>query len=65
MDSRVRQEDSLSLLWFKIVLDFVMRNVEIAGQGIEWTAGRRLMELAYADDICLIANDLQDLRVLT
>ena len=63
--SGVRQGDSLSPLLFNIVLDFVMKKVELAGDGIEWTAGRRLRDLAYADDICLLADDLEDLRTLT
>ena len=40
VDSGVRQGDSLSLLLFNIVLDFVMRRVELAGEGIEWTGGK-------------------------
>ena len=36
------------------MLDFVMRNVELAGDGIEWTASRRLKDLAFADDISLL-----------
>ena len=35
VDSGVRQGDSLSPLLFNIVLDFVMRRVELAGDGIE------------------------------
>lgn len=33
--------------------------------GIEWSAGRRLRDLTDADDICLIADDLQDQRWMT
>ena len=65
VDSGVRQGDSLSPLLFIIVLDYVMRKVELAGGGIEWTAGRRLRDLAYADDICLLADDLEDMRRMT
>ena len=46
VDSGVRHGDSLSPLLFNIVLDFVMRRVELAGGGIEWSAGRRLRNLA-------------------
>ena len=42
-----------------------MKRVELAGGGIEWNAGRRLKDLAYADDICLLADDVQDLRRMT
>ena len=65
VDSGVRQGDALSPLLFNIVLDYVLKKVEPAGNGIEWSAGRRLKDLAYADDICLLANDLQDLRYMT
>ena len=39
VDSGVRQGDSLSSLLFKLVLDYVMRKVEVAGSGIECSAG--------------------------
>ena len=59
--SGVRQGDSLSFLLFNIVLDFVMKRFEIAGDGNEWTAARRLRDLAYTDDICLLADDMAEL----
>ena len=37
VDSGVRQGFSLSLLFFNIMLDFMMKMVEIAGRGIEWS----------------------------
>ena len=42
-----------------------MKNVELAGDGIEWTAVRRLRDLAYADDICPLADDMADMRRMT
>ena len=62
VDRGVRQGDSLSPLLFNIVLDFVMRKVRAAEGGIEWSAGRRLRDLAYVDDICILADDLNDMR---
>ena len=63
--SGVRQGDSLSSLLFNTVLDYVMRRVELTGEGIEMTAGRRLRGLTYADGIRLLAIGLENLRVLT
>ena len=56
----VRQGDSLSPLLFNIVPDLVLSKVELAGDGIEWSAGRRLNHLAYADDLCFLADDMED-----
>ena len=65
VDGWGRQGDFHSPLLFNIVLDFVMRKVELAGEGIDWIAGRRMKDLAYADDICLLADDLEDLKWMT
>ena len=62
VDSRVREGNSLSSLLFNIVLDFVMKKVELIGQGNEWTAGRRLRNLVYADDLYLLADDMAEMR---
>ena len=37
----------------------------MAGSGIEWSTERKLRDLAYADDICLLANDTSDMRQMT
>ena len=42
-----------------------MRKVKLAGERKESIAGLRLENLAYADDICLLADDLEDLRRMT
>ena len=65
VDSGVRQGNSLSPLLFDIVLDFMMKMVEIAERALESTDERRLRDVAYADDICLLADDLQDLKRMT
>ena len=58
----MRQGDSLPPLPFNILLDYVMREFEMVGSGIEWSAVRRLRDLANADEICLLANDISDMR---
>ena len=47
MDSGVRQIDSLSRLLVNIVLDFMIRKIELTGDGIKWGARRRLKNLAH------------------
>ena len=42
-----------------------MRRVELAGNGLEWIGGRRLRDLAYADDIYLLADDVVDMKRMT
>ena len=51
--------DSLSPMLYIIVLDYVMRKVERTGSGMEWVGGGRLRDLAYADDVCLLAENLE------
>ena len=63
--SGVRQGNLLSPLLSNIVLDFVMRRIEFVGNGLEWICGRRLRDLAYADDICLLADDVVDIKRMT
>ena len=48
-----------------IVMDFVMRKVELTSDLLESTAGKRLTNLAYVDDICLFSDYLQDMSRMT
>ena len=43
----------------------MIRKVEVAWDGIEWSVGRRLKHLTYAHDICLLADDLENLGRMT
>ena len=65
VDSGVRRGESLSPLLFNIVLDFVMRHVELAGNGLEWIGVRRLGDIASADDICLLSDDVVGMKRIT
>ena len=42
-----------------------MREVELVEDGINWTAGRKLRIRDYAADICLLADDLQNMTRMT
>ena len=33
--------------------------------GIDWTGGKQLKDLDYADDICMLANDIEDMKSMT
>ena len=56
VDSGVRQRNSLSPLLSNSVLGFIMSIDEVAGNSTEWNTGRRLRDLSYAEDICLLAK---------
>ena len=55
----------MSPLLFNIVLEYVLRKIEIVGSGIETSAGRRLRDLAHVDGICLLAKYISDMRQMT
>ena len=63
--SGVRQGDVLSPVLFIIVLDWVMRRTFDISDGIPWVDGSRLTELAYADDIGLLAENIQSMNRVT
>ena len=64
VNTGVRQGDVLSPLLFNILLDFIMRKIDVIDCGIEWTGGKRLRDLDYADDICLLARDIEEMQVM-
>ena len=60
----VRQGDVLSPLLFNILLDFVLREIDGIECGIEWNGTKKLRDLDYADDICLLANDIDEMQTM-
>ena len=58
----VRQGEVLSPLLFNIHLDFVLRKIDAIECGIYWNNAKRLRDLDYADDICLLANDVEEMQ---
>ena len=65
VDTGVVQGDSLSPVLFNIVLDFVMAKLRTIDGGIEWVDGKLLKDLDYADDICLLARDMDAMKQMT
>ena len=62
--TRIIQGDILSPLLFNILLDFILRKIDAIECGIEWTGGKRLRNLDYADDICLLASDIEEMQMM-
>ena len=56
----VRQGCLLSPLLFLIVIDWVTKTAFNTSRGIRWTLTKRLEDLDFADDICMLAHRLQD-----
>ena len=66
MNTGVRQGCLLSPVIFIMVDDFIMREVESQGKtGIPWTLTTQLHDLDYADDICLLSQNLQHMQTKT
>ena len=66
MNMGVRQGCLLSPMIFIMVVDWIMREVESHGKtGIQWTLATQLHDLDFADDICLLSQNLQHMQIKT
>ena len=62
----VRQGDVLSPVLFNIVIDWIMRKVDMnTNGGIQWKNNTRLKDIEYADDVCLGASNVDQMVELT
>ena len=49
-----------------MVVDWIMREVESQGKrGIQWTLTTQLHDLVFADDGCLLSQNLQHMQIKT
>ena len=60
----VRQDDVLYPPLYNILLGFIMRKVDLLDCCILWSGGRRLRDLDYDDNICLLANDAEEKKLM-
>ena len=58
----VKQGCVLSPLLFFVTLDYVMSKVSKKSTGIRWGLCRKLTDLDYADDICLLAHSTRAMQ---
>ena len=63
--SGVKQGDVLSPILFIVMVDWIMRRTVDEEDGIEWMGTNRLPELAYADDIALLSEDMDSMKRIT
>ena len=59
----VKQGDPLSPILFNMVVDQLLRRLELSGSGVDLD-GRRLPGLAFADDLLLFGSDEQEVEEL-
>ena len=55
----------LSPLLFNLVLDFILRKLDVLEGEITWTGSRRLKDLDYVGDTCLLAENYAEMQNLT
>ena len=62
MLNEVKQGCILSPLLFNVILDYVVSEVCKESEGIKWGIWGKLMDLDYADDICLLTHSTRTMQ---
>ena len=60
----MRQGDVLSSLLFNIVIDYTVLKLQQVEAGARWPTSNILKGLAYADNICLLGEDIDSIVAL-
>ncbi|XP_024868629.1 uncharacterized protein LOC112452576, partial [Temnothorax curvispinosus] len=62
INAGVKQGCVLSPFLFILVVDHILKSLERAPRGVLWSFQKRLEDLDYADDICLLAHTFRDMQ---
>ena len=60
--SGVRQGDPVAPFLCIIALDFILRQSDLPSRGLTISDTKKILDLDYADDICLFSNNVHDLQ---
>ena len=56
-------ERTLAPILIIVVLEFALSKPRYIDGGIQWAGSKRLEDLDYVDDICLLANNMDTMKL--
>ena len=65
VDTGLIQGDSLSPIMFNVILEFFLSKLSNIDGGVEWTGSKRVRDLDYADDTCILADNMNAINIMT